>query len=271
MGLFGGFSEGFNSMRDRKRQTQNDQLDQAKSMAALQESGYNFDPKTNTLSRSEQFGAVPEGFVNVRGKIVQDPTYTKPMSDVDQARADYYRSKSGKGTMELTPARQAIKDKATTALFGQMEGNAVKRKQIADAEEALPRVPTGFGGSMSLKWKNFTGSKDPVLGDWQKVKSVLTDAQLLNTAKTKGAISDKEMEEFKQAAANDDITSIPRLKSAFAKYKRKLESEQKGKVDAYFKQFGEDPRDGMMSEQQDSGFDPTNMSDDELRAIANGG
>lgn len=115
---------------------------------------------------------------------------------------------------------------------------------INEAEPLIDTLPKGLGGKIQSSWMKNFDADNPILGNWQKIKAILTDTTLLQSMKTKGAISDKEMEEFKQAAANDSLISGPRIKSAFERYKRILETESKSKVDSYFKQFGEDPRDG---------------------------
>ncbi len=86
----------------------------------------------------------------------------------------------------------------------------------------------------------FTDPNNPLFRDWQKVKMVLTDAQLMYTAKTKGAISDREMELFSKAAANDDIALKPAIIPVLNKMRKFLEAENRTKVRTYQKLYGED-------------------------------
>lgn len=86
MGFFGGVAKGMQSSRENSRQRMKDQFDQATSMAALQEAGYNYDPKANTLSQTEKFGAPIEGFVKIPGKgYQQDPGYFNPKKEREKA------------------------------------------------------------------------------------------------------------------------------------------------------------------------------------------
>jgi len=133
------------------------------------------------------------------------------------------------------------------------ESYSVNNANLKFIEEAMPllnNLPTGLGGKIKIEWMKNFDPNNQILGDWQRVKSILTDTTLLQSMKTKGAISDKEMEEFKKSAANDDLISISRIKSAFDRYKKILDAENEGKIDGYFKSFGEDPRDGGMEQSQ---------------------
>lgn len=239
--------KGFKEARDMGREQQSASVDALVKQAALDEAGYEVPAELfggQKLKRTESFGNVPQGFVRVGGKVVQDPNFISQkdqfgmMKDAAMARA--YDAKAGQGAT-LPPSRQSQKDKRTEALFGMMENNAVKRQQIADAEAALPNVPTGWSGKMRTLGAKWFNPNDPILGDWQKVKSVLTDAQLLNTAKTKGAISDQEMQLFAQAAANDDLISMERVKPIIAKLKSFIDAEQNASVNSYKQIYNEDP------------------------------
>ena len=77
-------------------------------------------------------------------------------------------------------------------------------------------------------------TSNPMLGDWQKVKSFLTEAQLEYTSKTKGAISDKEMMTFAKAVANDDIASISKMTAVFDKLNKFYDKEK----NTTYAQFG---------------------------------
>lgn len=137
--------------------------------------------------------------------------------------------------------RQNAKDKRVEELFDTFETNKVKRQQIADAEEAAGRITQGLSGTVlrGLQSKFFPNSQQ--LADWQKIKMVLTDAQLMNTAKTKGAISDREMALFADAAANDDIASVQKMTPVFEKLLASLDADEQAKIKGFQRMYGENP------------------------------
>ena len=143
--------------------------------------------------------------------------------------------------LELSPLYQQTKDKRTSELIDLAEQNKVRKQMIANAKEASGKIPTGLGGKMKMWWSKMFDPENPVMEDWQKVKMVLTDAQLMNTAKTKGAISDREMELFSKAAANDDIASIKAMQPVFDKLVRFMDAEQSGKIKSYKAIYNENP------------------------------
>jgi len=152
----------------------------------------------------------------------------------------YGLPKSYEPADRLTAGQKLQKDKATSELFDAMETNKAKREMIADAEASLPNVPTGRWGQVQMMWMKNFDSDNPKLSDWQNIKMLGTDAQLLNTAKTKGAISDREMALFAEAAANDDVYSIPRLIPVIKKLKLFMEAEENAKLGAFKQNYGED-------------------------------
>jgi hypothetical protein len=122
-----------------------------------------------------------------------------------------------------------------------VEQNKVKKEQISEAREAIKRIPQGLKGKVITEWKKNFDPNDPMLSDWQKIKVIGTDAQLLNTAKTKGAISDREMELFAKAAANDDLISAQRLTPVLDKLERFIAAEESSLISSYKRIYGEDP------------------------------
>lgn len=181
--------------------------------------------------------APPAGFVDVGGKLQADPTYIDP---VEQSRIDLNKQRMGEGK-KLTPARQAIKDKKTEEIFNTFESNRVKRDQINRAEKSLNNVPIGLGGKIKIGlMKNFDAD-NPILTDWQNIKSVMTDAQLQRVAKTKGAVSDREMELFAVAAANDDLVSIARMKPVLKAMADALDAQETASLNSYRHVYEEDP------------------------------
>ena len=171
----------------------------------------------------------------------------KDIATADKAAADaeYKRwlmtPEGQKSKNKENAGRMNAKDKRTEELFDTFEQGRLKREEIAAAKEAAKNITGGVFGQMQ---RNFLGKfkpNDKQLGEWQKIKMVLTDAQLMNTAKTKGAISEKEMELFKQAAANDDMGSIAAMSTVFDRLIKAIESDEKAKISAYKRSFGEDP------------------------------
>ena len=167
-------------------------------------------------------------------------------SSLDKAREGYYNAQANKlnTTVEgeyLTPSQKNQKNKLISSIYSQIEANKVKRDQIQQARDAVTRVPKGKLGSIELGYlKNFD-PENPKLADWQKVKSVLTDSQLLFTARTKGAISDREMELFANAAANDDLTSVARMGPVMDRLSAFIDAEQNASVNSFREIYGEDP------------------------------
>jgi len=205
-----------------------------------------FKPSKNSLS---QFGltGVPEGF-----EVVGFDQKGQPMVRKEKT--------------ETIPASvQNAKNKELKEIKIDTEKNKVTRERVDEAVKALDKIPSGLGGRMAIAGSKMFNPDDPVLGEWQKVKTVLTDATLLNTAYTKGAISDKEMELFKEAAADDNLASKPAVKVVFDKLVRFLDAEEKGKREAFKESYGEDP----VGSSESSGVDFSTMSDDELKAIIN--
>lgn len=142
---------------------------------------------------------------------------------------------------ELSSTQQVQKDKRIADLFETTEINKVKRDQIEQAKDLATQIRGGLGGTIERNWMKLADPNNPMLGKWQVVKSVLTDAQLMNTAKTKGAISDREMALFASAAANDDIASLPRMLPVFDKLMAFMDAEERSKKEAYRKIYNENP------------------------------
>jgi hypothetical protein len=153
----------------------------------------------------------------------------------------------------MSPMLENSKNKRLETLIDTIETGNITRGNIVDAFQSAQRIQGGFIGKLGRNWSKNFNSNDPALQDWQKVKMVLTDAQLLNTAKTKGAISDQEMRLFANAAANDDTASIQSIMPVFRKLMNFLNAEEDFRVKTYKKLYGEDPYsyDGIMSNIED--------------------
>lgn len=165
---------------------------------------------------------------------------------LEKARENYYNAQANKlnTTVEgeyLTPSQKNQKNKLVSSIYSQIEANKVKRDQIAQAKDSLTRLPKGKIGGMYTNFISQFDPENPIAADWQKVKSVLTDAQLLFTARTKGAISDREMELFSKAAANDDMASVARMSPVLDRLQSFIDAEQNAAVNSFSEIYGEDP------------------------------
>ncbi len=164
----------------------------------------------------------PEGFVRVGNKIEKDPTYQDP-------------------NRPLPPSIEARKIKATEGLYDTVNAANLNYDRINRGIEAAPGLPQGLFGKAQTSWMKMFDSKNPKLSDWQTMKSLLTDAQLQKTAKTKGAISDREMAMFAEAVANDDFSSVARQTNVLDAFKKSIFADQDSKVASFKRSFNEDP------------------------------
>ena len=180
-----------------------------------------------------------------REKARYKSMYKDPESnELNEAKTAYYNSMAAQKSGDvLTPSQNIQKKKSVQEIFGMVERNKVKRGQMSKAKDSLGRLPKGLFGKVQTNAMKMFDPDNPVMGDWQNVKSVLTDAQLMNVAKTKGAISDREMELFAQAAANDDMVSVARMKPVLDRLSAFIDAEENSTMDAYLMNYGEDPRD----------------------------
>jgi hypothetical protein len=170
----------------------------------------------------------------VTQEIITDPS--KIPSNAEVRTIPQPKSKS-----EMSQSRQLVKEKKTYDLISTFETNQVKKDQVDQIEASLDKLPKGFGGKIAINYMKNLSPDDPLLSAWQNMKNWLADEQLMYVAKTKGAISDREMDFFKEAVGNDDLTSIPRLKPIIDKFRKAIEADERAKVNAYKRVYGEDP------------------------------
>lgn len=244
--------------------------------ATMQEKGFspqgqqpNFNSQGGQVIPNPQAGQTTGGrmggiFKNILGNLAgQQNMQYDPNQDINRQSKlldQYYKqsqiaknvSNIGKTEYEMSPearavksresvGRQNAKDKRTEALFDTFETNAVKKQQVADAREAATKITGGLLGQVQRNLLGKFKPNDQQLQEWQKIKMVLTDATLMNTAKTKGAISDKEMALFMKAAADDDLGSIAAMQPVFDKILKGLEADERAKLKTYQRAYGEDP------------------------------
>ena len=194
---------------------------------------------------------------------------SRPVTELDQAKTDAYKGLANqREKSELSPSLQNQKDKRIQNIFDTLEGNKVKRQKIDKATGSLSKIPTGLAGKVQTAWMKNMDPNNPILTDWQQIKSVMTDAQLQSVAKTKGAISDREMELFAQAAANDDIMSVARMKPVLEAMKSALASSEESLLNSYRRIYpGEDPAqwpemEGLIQPRADMAPDASTTSND---------
>lgn len=155
----------------------------------------------------------------------------------------FEREKAGINKKDVTtsPILQKAKDTRAEKIIVDVEQNNIKRDMIVQAAQAAQGISGGIFGKVSRGTLRNLNPNNPILGEWQKIKMVLTDAQLMNTAKTKGAISDREMDLFAKAAANDDVASLPAMMPVFNKLLRMINADETGAVTAFKQLYNEDP------------------------------
>lgn len=142
---------------------------------------------------------------------------------------------------KMSASRENAKTKSTLDVLSTIETANVRRNAIDTAMKSAERIDSGVYGQAKRGFLKAVGADSPALEDWQNIKMVLTDGQLLYTAKTKGAISDKEMELFAKAAANDDVASVRQIMPVLRKILRELNADETAKVNAYKRSYKEDP------------------------------
>lgn len=184
----------------------------------------------------------------------------KDTTGIDPSRGDAWIAQQ---KLEQSPFYQERKAKRTEELISTIERGKEQRRTLHEAEAASTRIPTGLFGKLAIMWNKAFNPNSPSLEDWQKIKLVLTDAQLLNVGRTKGAISDREMELFSQAAANDDISSIRRMRPVFNRLLNALNADEQSQMKTYQLVYGEDPSQFVGD---DSYFDRSFASEREAEA-----
>lgn len=165
----------------------------------------------------------------------------------------------------LTPGQRTLKDKATQKIFETVEMNQAKKTSLDKALEGSGTIPQGWWGkqrvNMAKSWpvtRGLFGVNDKTIQDAQEMKIALTMGTLAETAYTKGAISDQEMNLFKDAAANNDFNS-PAVFPVLEKIRRYLDAEESGLMGAYKQNYGEDPKGWFESQQTERGAPKSEM------------
>lgn len=225
LGLLGGATEGLKS----RRKEENDlaqMMQQLMLKAQIEQSIAPREWKPTTQQEAIDFEASKDASAGWKPKTKEEAI------ELANAQAEAKAS-------TLTPSQRKLKDQNVKDYLSTAKTNAVKRQMINDVSSIIDEIPQGKLGSFSVGMMGLKGT-DPMLEKIQKVKMVLTDAQLLNTAKTKGAISDKEMQLFADAAANNDF-SAKRIKPVLKKLLDFMEADESAMRDSFIINYGEDP------------------------------
>ena len=162
----------------------------------------------------------------------------------------FKKPESSQEKLEKSPFYQQNRFKKTEELLNTIGQGKIQREMIERARKSSKNIPTGLSGKVKMWWTKMFDSENPIMEDWQNIKMVLTDAQLLNTAKTKGAISDREMELFSKAAANDDISSVRAMKPVFDKLVSFINTEEKVKSQTYKSFYGDEAMQGFSNQEE---------------------
>jgi len=252
-----------------------------------------------TLAQQAPMGSAVENVspyemtMNSRGQAILKPksetrsTGWKPQTreEAVQYARDVAAAKSesaSKNQSMGSAARQNKLAKDAEALITTMETTQFEQQNIDDAMGAAERLSKklagkgGFLGRVQVGMLNQIDPTNELLNDWQTVKSALTNAQLSFTGQTKGAISDKEMKLFERAVGNDDLMSLPRIKTALDKMRRSVDIQKRAKTRYFKSQYGEDKLNEILGTtdqtkpQPVQSSDLSGMSDEELARIAGG-
>ena len=161
-----------------------------------------------------------------------------------QEMIDLKRSQLGNESITMQKARNKDVGEVTQAL----SRSARTSDSINAAMSAIKDLPGGLFGKVKIATLEQVDPNNPILGKWQTIKSVLGDAQLLQTAKTKGAISDREMAQFQKMVANDDINSLPKIKSALERLASFADFDAQATTEAYRMNYGNDALEKLYGE-----------------------
>lgn len=202
---------------------------------------------------------MPEGFTRVGGKVVKDPTYANPLEQkklgIRQEELNL-KKKMAEGD-NLTPGQRLLKDKKTDEIFTTVERNKARRASLEKAEQALQNIPQGEAGKWNIKYLERFDPDNPILTDFQNLKSVVTDAQFMGNAKAKGSVSDYESKALAEAVANGDLVSVAKLKPVLERLRNFMDAEEAGMFGSYKKNYNEDLRpllyESKSNEKQNSG------------------
>jgi len=268
-GLLKGLNSGYYTMQDNQRKRRESSLDALTKQAALEEAGFKIEGSPNMFGGGQTVVRDPS-FIGNKAlerqktslelqKLQQDMKDAKTAREMltggqSNSFASGYRPKTVKfGGQEfqpsdrLTPGQELAKDKATKEIFEKYEFNKERQSNINKAIEGRETIPQGWTGKLRVgaaqkfpSMKGMLGVDDEAIKNSQELKIALTMGTLAETAYTKGAISDQEMNLFKEASANNDFNS-PAVIPVLEKIANFVQAENSGMMGAYKKNYGEDP------------------------------
>jgi hypothetical protein len=215
-------------------------LKDAASITPSIRSDYNFE-----MSEKGQAGIKPKPAAKQYAKL---PFYHKRTGE---ALDKYYMGEVGSepkfidpdggGDQRFSASTEKDRRDSVRDIYTTVNANKLTRERARNAMAAIDRIPTGMAGKIGIAVLKNVDPSNPMLADWQTIKSLLTNAQLQYVAKTKGAVSDKEMDLFAQAAANDEIHSKERLGTVLTALVDAMDADELSKIDAHTQIFNDDP------------------------------
>lgn len=170
----------------------------------------------------------------------QATAYTDPYTN-QQVPGMQISSPESTPQRTMSPTLQNAKDKRTQDILTMIEDNNMHRDTLKNAYASASKISGGLYGKISRGFLKRVDPNSPALTDWQNVKMALTDAQLMQSLVLKGAISDRENKWLAEAAANDDISALPRIKPVLDRALRAVNAKEKGAITSYKRIYGEDP------------------------------
>jgi hypothetical protein len=240
------FGTAIQERRKLAQDQRNQNFDRALKLGELQSKGINI---TEQQTPRKLFGFIPAGTqrsLSMNYDPTMNPSYAKDQSVIDKNKAQtkqaLAKARSFGNGPSLTPGQQLAKDSATREIYQTVESNKPRREAAEKAKESVKNIPQGLIGKAKVQMMKMFDPNNATLSDWQNVKSALTEAQLAYTNNTKGAISDREMQMFGQAVANDDLASVARMAPQIDKLVRFMDANEAGQMGAYQRNYGENPR-----------------------------
>ena len=230
-------------------------------------------------SKGSAFGGTAQYMSDLTAQRDKEKTKVNPLelailkqtmqSPLQKSQMELNEAKTAKledPSSNLSVSQQIAKDKRTQALFDITETNKLKKGFIDRAKKSLPNIPGGWAGKLQIGVMKNLDPNNPILADWQNLKSVLMDATLMNIGRTKGAISDKEMAAFQTAAANDDLVSVSRMGDALDRLRGAMDADEFAKKQTYKQLYGEDP-DTFLGQAQETG-NPVDIKEKYAKALS---
>lgn len=186
-----------------------------------------------------------EEALNLLGQTEAIKAKYNPQEWKPRTEQEYLRVKEAELGLKpkVSPSLKVRQDKRTEDLLTTVENNKLYRTTLNDAMKAAENISSGIYGKLERGWQKNLDPENPALTDWQIIKMALLDEQLSNVIKTKGAISNYEMQGFQEAVANDDITSLARIRPVINRAIKRLAIEEDSKIKSYKKIYNEDPLD----------------------------